>query len=93
MKCPKCEKMMERGSVVVEGTIGGFLFFGLSHQNLEFKGESGAEVVLPSNSRTVGYRCEACRLTLIEEETNLDQKAATIGSSLGTKYASWRHRS
>lgn len=81
---------MEQGSVMVEGNFGGFLFFGLSHQNLEFTGEDGAKVVLPSNSRSSGYRCEACRLTLVEEETDIDRKAASLGKKLGVKYASWK---
>jgi hypothetical protein len=83
---------MELGSAVVEGSVGGFFIFGFSHQNLEFKGENGRKVVLPSNSKTQGYRCEPCRLTLIEEETNTEKNAASVGRKLGTKYARWKHR-
>ena len=92
MKCPKCNAPMELGSAVVEGSVGGFFIFGFSHQNLEFKGKNGVKIVLPSNSKTQAYRCETCRLTLIEEETNAEKKAARLGRTLGKKYAQWKHR-
>jgi len=83
---------MDEGSAVVRGNPGGFFIFGFSHQNLEFRGSEKTKVVLPSNSRTRGYRCDICRLTLVEEETNTEKKAVSVGRKLGRKYAKWRQR-
>jgi hypothetical protein len=59
--CPLCDGEIEVGSVSVHGTLGGFLFVGLSLQHCWFQGrDTKEEIVLGSRARKAGFRCKAC---------------------------------
>ena len=60
-KCPYCKGSLKSGEAKIHGTVTGFLFVGLSHQNLYFKTESGEESeVLSSGESTPAMICENC---------------------------------
>ena len=59
--CPVCKGAIERGSVSVHGTVGGFLMVGLSYQHFWFKSREGREdIVIASGQATPGFRCGGC---------------------------------
>ena len=82
---------MEKGYTKVHGTVGGFLVFGMSHQNLYFKGDGDEEMIAPSNEAVDAYRCKDCNITLLEGESRMTQRYMSIGKSLGEKYGKWKH--
>jgi hypothetical protein len=59
--CPMCDGEIERGTVSVHGTVGGFLLVGMSYQHCFFKGDESEErVVLGSRYRKSAFRCKGC---------------------------------
>ena len=59
--CPVCKGAIERGSVSVHGTVGGFLMVGASYQHCWFKSREGREdIVIASGKATPGFRCGGC---------------------------------
>ena len=61
MKCGKCGETMIPGRLVISGTLGGFLFFGLSYKHLYFEdAEWGRTKVLDNSGIRQAYRCGAC---------------------------------
>jgi hypothetical protein len=69
MQCPKCHKGMTSGRVSVQGTVLGFLFFGVSHQQLWWSGttRSDREKILGSGCSTTAHRCEGCKTVVITQ--------------------------
>lgn len=82
---------MEGGVATVEGTLGGFLIAGMSCQHLYFKGGKNKKVI-PSNETVSAFRCHACGITVVEDETHLSQAFEKAGRTLGMKYKRWRNR-
>jgi vacuolar-type H+-ATPase subunit F/Vma7 len=69
LKCPYCNGKLKNGQVSIHGTVGGFLLFGLSYENLYFKSESESEIkVLSSNNTTPSLRCEDCGIVILNKE-------------------------
>ncbi|MCT4644600.1 MAG: PF20097 family protein [Carboxylicivirga sp.] len=68
LECPYCKGKLETGQAI-HGTVGGFLLFGLSYQNLYFKPESEKEIkILGSNGSTSALRCEDCGIVILHKE-------------------------
>lgn len=69
LKCPYCNGKLKNGQASIHGTVGGFLVFGLSYENLYFKSESEKEIkVLGSNNSTPSMRCEDCGIVILNKE-------------------------
>lgn len=69
LNCPYCDGKLKSGQARVHGTLGGFLIYGISHQNLYFKDESGKEIkILASGKSTPSMRCDQCGIVTL----NLD---------------------
>lgn len=69
LECPYCKEKLKNGYVSIHGTLGGFLLFGLSHQNLYFKTESEKEIkILNSNVTTPSMRCENCGVVILNKQ-------------------------
>jgi len=69
LKCPYCNGKLINGQVNIHGTVGGFLLYGLSYENLYFKSESEKEIkILGSNNSTPSLRCEDCEIVILNKE-------------------------
>ena len=69
LKCPYCNTSLKSGQARIHGTVGGFLVYGFSHQNLYFMSDSGKEIkILGSGKSTPAMRCENCGVVTL----NLD---------------------
>ena len=69
LNCPYCNHKLTSGQANIHGTFGGFLFYGLSYENLYFKSESNEEVkILASNKSTPAMRCENCEIVILNKE-------------------------
>ena len=69
LECPYCKGKLKTGQANIHGTVGGFLLFGLSYQNLYFKPESEKEIkVLGSNGSTPALRCDNCGIVVLNKE-------------------------
>lgn len=69
LKCPYCNGKLKNGQANIHGTVGGFLLFGFSCENLYFKSESEKEIeILGSNSSTPSMRCEDCGIVILNKE-------------------------
>ncbi|WP_289056275.1 PF20097 family protein [Carboxylicivirga marina] len=69
LECPYCKGKLKTGQVNIHGTLGGFLVFGLSYQNLYFKTESEKEIkILGSNDVTPALRCGSCGIVVLNKE-------------------------
>ena len=66
----------KNGYASIHGTLGGFLLFGLSHQNLYFKSESEKEIkILYSNDKTPSMRCENCEIVILNKQIIQENKS------------------
>ena len=78
---------MESGTSTVEGTFTGFLFVGFSYQHLFFKKKKGKkEMIVPSNATVAAFRCEECGITILKDQTQMEDMFSKAGRSLGRKY-------
>jgi DNA-directed RNA polymerase subunit RPC12/RpoP len=69
LNCPYCNGKLKKGKASIHGTVGGFLLYGLSHENLYFKSESEMEIeVLGSNNTTPSMLCEDCGIVILNKE-------------------------
>lgn len=60
-KCPYCAGKLISGTAKIHGTLSGFLFIGLSYENLYFESDDGEETeVLGSGCSTYAMMCEDC---------------------------------
>lgn len=68
LECTYCKGELKNGHVSIHGTFGGFMLFGLSHQNLYFKSDSGKEIkILGSTISTPALRCENCGVVILNK--------------------------
>ena len=77
MKCPVCTTGMTEGRASVEGTILGFIMFGLSSQHLWFKHGKSMKKIIQSSGRKPGFICPKCGTVVIpnDNRTWLDKIA------------------
>lgn len=72
MKCPECGNEMIEGTVQLEDTAGGFLFFGISYKHCFFRPNNPNDLamnkfkVLSNSAKKESYYCESCDLTVIK---------------------------
>ena len=66
--CPECTTEMEAGSIKIHGSLGGFLLFGLSEQQLYFKrqGQKKEIRILEDHNTREGFRCPNCRTIVVK---------------------------
>ena len=74
---------MEEGSATVQGTVIGFLLFGLSHQHLWFRNQDGKKrKIVASNEVVSAFQCCDCGLIVLKDITQLEEEAAKFGKKL-----------
>ncbi len=70
---------MEDGVVSIHGTALGFIFVGLSYQNLYFEPEYGKEQkVLGCNEEAQALKCIKCNTVTIKREEEFESKSREI---------------
>jgi hypothetical protein len=69
MECPDCSQSMDFGSFKIHGSIGGFLIFGLSEEQLYFQkeGEKKEKRILEDNNTRPGFRCPNCKTIIVRD--------------------------
>lgn len=74
--------MIKLGSVSVEGSIVGFLVYGLSHQHCIFKSQENDEkvIAIETGDQKSGYRCTNCGLVVIEAKESVKEKDRRIAT-------------
>lgn len=69
LECYNCNGNLKKGNARIHGTIGGFLIFGLSHENLYFKADDEKEIkILGSGGTTPALRCTNCGIVILNSE-------------------------
>ena len=68
-RCPNCGGELQRGRLVIRGTLGGFVLFGFSHQHLWWTDVDGTpaskERVIDSGNYRWARRCIACKTVVL----------------------------
>jgi hypothetical protein len=73
MKCPKCSEEMINGKYKLNGTILGFMLFGLSQKELCFISEEYDDKITLGLSETKkGYFCDNCHTQVILNEESYE---------------------
>ncbi len=86
MNCPRCDNKLAEGTATVQGTFIGFLLFGLSHQHLWFNDRGGEKrKIVASNETVTAFRCKGCGLVVLNDKTQIEEKAAEFGKKLAEK--------
>ena len=70
MNCPECNAEMEHGRVYLQGTVGGFLFFGMSYKHCFFDSlEKDSKIqhikIVDNSEDEISFHCSKCGVTVI----------------------------
>jgi hypothetical protein len=67
MKCPNCEKEMQRGFSEIHSPPGGFLVFGLSYQHLFFTpvGSEDEKIIVDNSDKVLTDFCRYCKTAVL----------------------------
>ena len=86
LNCPQCNNDMEEGSATVQGTVIGFLLFGLSHQHLWFRNQDGEKrKIVASNEVVSAFQCCDCGLIVLKDITQIEEEAAKFWKKLAKR--------
>ena len=74
MKCSICNNEMVEGEVALKSTLFGFVYFGLSYQNLYFKQKNSSkkdrELTVKDSRVLISYKCRSCDCVLITKSVS-----------------------
>ncbi len=69
MNCSICGNEMVEGEAALKSTLFGFVYFGLSYQNLYFKqkdtSKKNRELTVKDSKVMISYKCRSCDCVLI----------------------------